>query len=133
MLAASNGRFTSRALFPFEDERHVEFYELRLAARHREDASAHQPGTRENLIIAEGAVEITVGNDRPCVPQAGDAILFEADVPHSYRNTGDAEAVMFLVMTYAPSIGSIPGGPTRLGSTAPSKVVRMNAFTASER
>jgi quercetin dioxygenase-like cupin family protein len=35
----------------------------------------------------------------------GDAILFEADVPHVYRNAGTAEAVMFLVMTYAEQVG----------------------------
>jgi hypothetical protein len=30
----------------------------------------------------------------------GDATLFEADVPHSYRNPGTEEAILFLVMTY---------------------------------
>ena len=105
VLASSGGHFTSRALFPFEDERHVEFYELRLAPHHREDASAHQAGTRENLLIAQGVVEITVGDDPPCVLEAGDAILFEADLPHAYRNIGAAEAVIYLVMTYATRVG----------------------------
>jgi quercetin dioxygenase-like cupin family protein len=31
----------------------------------------------------------------------GDAILFEADVPHSYSNPGASETLMYLVMTYA--------------------------------
>ena len=35
----------------------------------------------------------------------GDAILFEADVPHSYKNLGMDEAVLFLVMTYVEPIG----------------------------
>ena len=105
VLSSSRGQFTSRALFPFEDERHVEFYELRLAAHHREDATAHQPGTRENLLVAHGVVEITVGVEVPCVLAAGDAILFEADLPHTYRNIGDTEAVIYLVMTYAARIG----------------------------
>ncbi len=105
VLASSSGRFTSRALFPFEDERHVEFYELRLAPHHREDTPAHQAGTRENLLVGVGVVEITVGSDPPCVLEAGDAILFEADQPHAYRNIGDSEAVMYLVMTYATKVG----------------------------
>ena len=37
--------------------------------------------------------------------RAGDAILFVADVPHTYRNVGAAEAVMYLVMTYAQDVG----------------------------
>jgi transcriptional regulator with XRE-family HTH domain len=105
VLSSSGGRFTSRALFPFEDERRVEFYELHLAPLHSEEALAHQPGTRENLLVAHGVVEITVGLEPPCVLAAGDAILFEADQPHAYRNIGDTEAVMYLVMTYATSIG----------------------------
>ena len=35
----------------------------------------------------------------------GDAIVFEADADHSYRNTGDTDAVMYLVMTYAEPVG----------------------------
>ena len=105
VLASSDGRFRSRALFPFDGERKVEFYELHLAAHHREDAQAHAPGTRENLIVAKGAIEIVTGKERPHTLAEGDAILFEADVPHSYRNLGSVEAVLYLVMTYVEPIG----------------------------
>lgn len=105
LLSASDGRFTSRALFPFDHARRVEFYELRLAPLHRETADAHAPGTRENLVVVRGTVEIVVGRDRPITLGEGDAILFEADVPHRYRNLGSAEAVLYLVMTYVETIG----------------------------
>lgn len=105
LLASSHGQFTSRALFPYDGERQVEFYELRLAPLHREDAEAHAPGTRENLVVAKGAVEIIAGLERPVVLTEGDAILFDADVPHSYRNLGTEEALLFLVMTYVEAVG----------------------------
>ncbi|MCR6735427.1 MAG: XRE family transcriptional regulator [Afipia sp.] len=105
LLSSNQGQFTSRALFPFDGERQVEFYELRLAPLHRENADAHAPGTRENLVVARGAVEITSGSGRPVTLSEGDAIVFEADVPHSYRNLGTEEAVLFLVMTYIETIG----------------------------
>jgi transcriptional regulator with XRE-family HTH domain len=105
LLSSNQGLFTSRALFPFDDERHVEFYELRLSPLHREDAEAHAPGTRENLVVARGSVEIVSGFGRPVTLNEGDAILFNADVPHSYRNLGAEEAVLFLVMTYVEAIG----------------------------
>jgi transcriptional regulator with XRE-family HTH domain len=105
LLSSNQGQFTLRALFPFESERQVEFYELRLAPLHRERADAHAPGTRENLVVARGTVEITSGSSRPVTLSEGDAILFEADVPHSYRNLGTEEAVLFLVMTYVETIG----------------------------
>jgi transcriptional regulator with XRE-family HTH domain len=105
VLSSSDGRFTSRALFPFDHERRVEFYQLRLAPHHRENAEAHAPGTKENLTVAQGAVEIVAGQDRPVTLAEGDAILFEADVSHSYRNLGPTEAVLYLVMTYVETIG----------------------------
>lgn len=99
ILRSRDGSFSSRALFPTDRPRNVEFYELRLAPRAVEHADAHVPGTSENLVVTEGSVEITVAGDRR-VLEAGDAILFEADSPHSYRNLSNAEAVMYLVMTY---------------------------------
>lgn len=100
VLRSHDGSFSSRALFPMDRPRTVEFYELRLAPLAVEHADPHPPGTTENLVVAAGSVEITVGSDRRLLVP-GDAILFEADVPHDYRNPGGAEAVMYLVMTYA--------------------------------
>jgi len=105
ILSSKDGKFTSRALFPFTEERKVEFYELRLAPHHRENAEAHAPGTRENLILAHGTVEIHVEGSRPVVLSEGDAIVFEADVPHAYRNLGPTEAILYLVMTYVEAVG----------------------------
>ncbi len=105
VLTSSEGRFSSRALFPFDLERRAEFYELRLAPHHAEDAEAHAPGTVENLVVTQGAVEIVVGREPPRLLGEGDAILFQADVPHRYRNMRNVEAVMYLVMTYVSPVG----------------------------
>ncbi len=105
ILASRDGRFTSRALFPFDGERKVEFYELRIAPGHTERAEAHAPGTVENLVVVQGELEIRPGSGAPALLAAGDAVLFEADAPHSYRNPKPDEAVAYLVMTYAEPIG----------------------------
>lgn len=105
VLMSHDGSFASRPLFPGNVHRRVEFYELRLAARSIENASAHEAGTIENLVVGCGAVEIDVESKRYRL-EAGDAIEFEADVPHSYRNPDDAEAVMYLVIIY----GDVPSG-----------------------
>jgi quercetin dioxygenase-like cupin family protein len=95
-----DGSFSSRALFPMDRPRTVEFYELRLAPFAVEHADPHPPGTMENLVVSAGSLEITMGSDRRLLGP-GDAILFEADAPHVYRNVEGSEAVMYLVMTYA--------------------------------
>jgi transcriptional regulator with XRE-family HTH domain len=104
LLTSSDRTFTSRALFPVDEPRRVEFYELRLSANGREKADAHPPGTLENLVVSEGSVEIEVAGERHAL-DAGDAILFAADEPHVYKNRGKGDAVMYLVMTYADSVG----------------------------
>lgn len=105
ILASRDGKFASRALFPFDGERRVEFYELRLAARHVEHADAHAPGTVENLVVVRGTLEVRQGREPPVVLTEGDAIVFEADVAHSYRNLSDEETIGYLVMTYVETIG----------------------------
>ncbi len=99
VLTSHDGAFSSRALFPFDEPRTVEFYELRLAPLSAEQADPHPPGTVENLVVNAGSLEIIVGAERHLLA-TGDSILFEADVPHQYRNPGAAECVMYLVMTY---------------------------------
>ena len=103
-LMSSDGSFQSRALFPFDEPRRVEFYELKLAPKGSEKADAHAAGTTENLVVARGSVEIVIGNEKHQL-ETGDAILFEADQAHVYRNAGSSEAVLYLVMTYAEQVG----------------------------
>lgn len=104
LLTSHDGRFTSRALFPFDEPRRVEFYELRLAADAVESAPAHPPGTLENLVVNAGHLGIDVGGKRHELA-AGDSIQFQADVEHVYRNLGTSDAVVYLVMTYARDVG----------------------------
>jgi quercetin dioxygenase-like cupin family protein len=82
----------------------VEFYELHLKPHAVEEADPHPPGTAENIVVNAGAVTISVGNAAHELNQ-GDALLFAADVPHSYRNRGNDDALMYLVMTYAETLG----------------------------
>lgn len=103
ILTSADGTFSSRALFPFDEPRAVEFYELRLAPHSSETAEPHPPGTVENLVVTSGGLDMQVGED--CFRlDPGDAIQFEADAPHEYRNPSDEEAVIYLVMTYAEKI-----------------------------
>jgi transcriptional regulator with XRE-family HTH domain len=100
VLTSRDGSFVSRALFPFDQAREVEFYELRLAPTSTEKADPHPPGTKETLVVVRGKLDLVIAGDRVRLG-AGDAILFDADVPHEYRNDDDEQLLMYLVMTYA--------------------------------
>ena len=98
-LVSADGSFVSRALFPYDVARQVEFYELRLSPLSEEASTGHGPGVQENIVVSQGALEITV-NDERYLLSTGDSILFYADQPHRYRNPVDSEAVAFLVVTH---------------------------------
>lgn len=99
ILISQDGSFSSRALFPLDSQRKVEFYELRLSPGGVEHAEAHAPGTTENLVVNAGRIELSVGDEHFSLA-AGDALYFEADLPHVYANNGNSEALIYLVMTY---------------------------------
>lgn len=100
LLTSQDGSFTSRALFPFDEPRNVEFYELSLAPNSIEEADPHPSGTTENLVVTQGTLQLIAGGERYRL-STGDAIFFEADVAHSYRNLGNERLLMYLVMSYA--------------------------------
>lgn len=100
VLTSSAGAFTSRALTFFGSRPLIEIYELKIAAGHTEKAQAHSPGTTENIVVVKGTIEIRPGREPAYRLDEGDTIHFVADVPHSYRNVGDQEAVLHLVLAY---------------------------------
>jgi len=99
ILSSQDGSFSSRALFPLDAQRKVEFYELKLAPHGVERADAQAPGTTENLVVNSGALELSVGEEHFSLAP-GDALYFEADLPHVYENPGSVETLICLVMTY---------------------------------
>lgn len=102
LLSSKDGCFFSRALFPVAQAkpRRVEFYELRLKAAGIETATPYPQGTILNLVVNSGEVEILVDEILYSLAE-GDAIQFTADGAHTYRNIGNTEALLYLVMIYA--------------------------------
>lgn len=100
VLSSQKGNFLSKALFPLDIGRRVEFYELLFKIGCVERAVAHPPGTTENLVITHGELEIEIGGQKTHLNE-GDAIYFLADAPHVYRTIGTKDCKAYLVMTYA--------------------------------
>ncbi len=100
ILESRTRTFSSRALFPFHRPKRAEFYELQLRKGVAETAEAHLPGTVENLVVTQGTIAIELPKERHVLERL-DAIVFQADVVHTYRNVGDEDATFYLVMTYA--------------------------------
>lgn len=100
VISSSDGGMISRALSPPNGKRYVEFYELTIAPHHLSLSEAHSAGTIESLVVVKGGVEITVGKQPERHLEEGDSMIFEADVPHSYRNLSATESHLYLVISY---------------------------------
>jgi transcriptional regulator with XRE-family HTH domain len=100
VLEASDGAFRSRALTAFGHNPRVEIYELTIKPRHFEQSQAHAPGTSEDLLVVRGELEIVTGREPPYRLAEGDAIHFDADVPHSYRALGEGDVLAHLILSY---------------------------------
>ncbi len=96
----SDGRaLCSRALFPTGDPRVAEMYELSLEPGCEERASAHIPGTREQLYVTDGQLVVEAAGNQ-AVLQSGDVLFFCADRPHRYHNPGREPMRCILLMLY---------------------------------
>jgi transcriptional regulator with XRE-family HTH domain len=78
----------------------VTVHRLRAGARTggTGDAPLHAPGSRETVLVQEGTLAISVDDERHELA-AGDAVTFDADLPHHFENTGDGETTFVAVVT----------------------------------
>jgi transcriptional regulator with XRE-family HTH domain len=62
-----------------------------------DDPPMHEPGSRETAVVIDGSVRLVcegVAHDL----QEGDAVTFDADLPHRFENPGRAEAKFMAVV-----------------------------------
>ena len=62
------------------------------------DPPMHEPGARETAVVQHGTVQLLIdGATHPLA--AGDAVTFDADLPHHFENHGEEEAVLLAVVS----------------------------------
>lgn len=64
----------------------------------RGDPPLHEPGSRETAIVQTGSLVLVIGDERYEL-RAGDAVTFDADLPHHFENPGKTEATFMAVVT----------------------------------
>lgn len=106
-LVSHHGHFRARYLFPMLTPGGAEFYEVRLDHLGNEQVAPYPAGTRVNLVVTRGSVEISVDRQRYALA-TGDAIRFDADVEHGYRNLNETDAIMYLVVLRPGAAADLP-------------------------
>ncbi|MFJ2031881.1 helix-turn-helix domain-containing protein [Streptosporangium sp. NPDC087985] len=94
-----HGRASSARLLVGTDAPAIlELWDWRLAPGEHHDGDAHPPGTREMLTVLEGELTLSVYG-RSHVLRVDDAVVFSADRPHRYANSGDVPLRFTMVVT----------------------------------
>jgi transcriptional regulator with XRE-family HTH domain len=57
----------------------------------------HRKGVEEHVVVERGRLRAVLGGEEH-VLEAGDAVYFEADVPHRFDNAGEGECGYYLVI-----------------------------------
>jgi transcriptional regulator with XRE-family HTH domain len=62
-----------------------------------DDPPMHEPGARETAVVLAGRVRLVCGGS-PHELAEGDAVTFDADLPHRFENAGPGESRFFAVV-----------------------------------
>jgi transcriptional regulator with XRE-family HTH domain len=62
-----------------------------------DDPPMHEPGSRETAVVTDGGVRLVCDGDAHDLG-AGDAVTFDADLPHHFENPTDREARFLAVV-----------------------------------
>ena len=62
-----------------------------------DDPPMHEPGSRETAIVESGRIRLVCGGADHDL-EDGDAVTFDADLPHHFENPGDEEARFYAVV-----------------------------------
>jgi len=62
-----------------------------------DDPPMHEPGSRETAVVAVGRLRL-VCDGMPHELEEGDAVTFDADLPHHFENPGDGDARFFALV-----------------------------------
>lgn len=99
-MAEDDGRYLNYPAFTFDERKAFETYRIYIRAGGQLEAQPHLPGSEEYVTVFAGRAEIGVGEERYTL-DAGDSLRFPADQPHSYRNPGEEETQLSMLIWYA--------------------------------
>lgn len=93
------GRMRAYPLFPYDPVRSVEIFQIDFDAGCRHDSEKHNDGVAEYLLVISGALQLVL-DGREIVLHAGQAVRFQADVPHTYCNPFDRPCSAYNIILY---------------------------------
>ena len=96
---ADEGKYRAYPIFPYDQSRKFEIYNIELDPGAVLHAEAHNNGAQEFVTVFSGSVKISINGDE-FVADTGDAVRFNADIPHSYHSVGTETCRLSMTISY---------------------------------
>lgn len=98
-IVADDGKYINYPAFAFDEQRSFETYRIVIAPEGSLQAEPHLAGTEEYVTVFTGSVIIEAA-DKKFTLSPGDSIRFMADTFHSYKNLGQEEVLLSMLLYY---------------------------------
>ena len=98
-LLEDEGRYENYPIFPFDEGNLFETYRIVIKPGGTLSARPHLAGAEEYITVFAGMLKLQVGEEHYALEE-GDSIRFRADVPHCYRNPGESETQLSMIIHY---------------------------------
>lgn len=99
-LVSLEQQFVNRQLSASTTPEHPEFSEVRMGSLTRESFPAYPAGSRLNLVVSQGVLELVLGEESYRLG-TGDAIQLYVDQGYSLRNPTNSEVLAYQVLSVA--------------------------------
>lgn len=99
LVTEDNGKFRAYSYYPYQEEKRFELYKVEIDVGGNVHSDPHLEGTEEYILVFEGELTISVDQLEYTV-YAGDSIMFKADKPHSYHNSGTRMTKLSMTLFY---------------------------------
>jgi XRE family transcriptional regulator, regulator of sulfur utilization len=98
-LSIEGDKYKIFSLFDFDPVKKIEIYYKTLESNARYESEGHRVGIEEYILICDGIMILQVGDNEYKLSN-GDAIGFNGNVYHSYKNEGETQLRVFMILYY---------------------------------
>ncbi|GEN88566.1 XRE family transcriptional regulator [Oceanobacillus sp. FSL W8-0428] len=100
LITEEKNHYRVHAAVPFSPEKQFEVFTVELDPENEHKSSPHNPGVEEHVFVQDGQLEMDIDGTVETIDE-GEAIIFDGNQTHIYRNIGDKVLHLLVLIYYA--------------------------------
>ncbi|MFD1067320.1 helix-turn-helix domain-containing protein [Oceanobacillus locisalsi] len=100
LVTEEENHYRVHTVVPFSPEKQFEVFMVDLDPENEHASLPHNPGVEEHVFVTEGQLEMDI-NGTVETADEGEAVIFDGNQPHIYRNVGRNVLHLLVLIHYA--------------------------------